>query len=638
MGETDGQGRAGGNDASSAFEEGNRLARSGDLEAAEAAYRKADEQGHGTAAAYAGLFSEARGDLSEAEEAYSRADERGDGFGAMRLGLLLSQAGDWDGAREAWERTEERGQQEPPFDPVALKNRGAAEATALVAPTQIQRSALANPVLIGAVTTLVAIIAVFLAYNANTGLPFVPTRQLKVEIPNGSDVVPGNDVTEGGERIGLVSDMKPIELANGTVGAELTLQLNQTNGRVPLDSTATIRPRSVLGLKYVDIVTGHSTKTFPDGGTLPISHTNVPVQIDDINKMFDAQTRPAIQQDLAGYGNALTARGSALNDTIATLPALFQHIQPVAKYLSDPHTELTRFLVALNGFMGTVAPVAQVNEQLFANQATTFAAISRSPSDLENTIRQSPPTLDVSTSSLQAQQPFLSDLTTFANYFAPATAQLRQALPNIDPALAAGIKVLPRTPSMNQKLQSVLQALKSLGLDPGTNVALNGLSATVGTLNPTIRYLGPYVTVCNNWNLFWVEIADLVSERTSFGMSQRTLLNFANQQTNSVGQQGANQPANGQGVPPGQAPEYLHGPVYGAAIDTKGNADCETGQRGYPLRLNYFDSQHRNLEQDAHTPGNQGPNFTGLARVPPGETYTRNPSTGPQLAYNPTNP
>ncbi len=66
---------------------------------------------------------------------------------------------------------------------------------------------------------------------------------------------------------------------------------------------------------------------------MPVSQTNVPVQIDDINKLFDAKTRPAIEQNLAGYGDALAARGSALNDTIASLPALFQHIQPVAQYL-----------------------------------------------------------------------------------------------------------------------------------------------------------------------------------------------------------------------------------------------------------------------------------------------------------------
>ena len=93
-----------------------------------------------------------------------------------------------------------------------------------------QRSAFANPVLVGAVTVLTAIIAVFLAYNANQGLPFVPTRQLKVDIADGSQLVAGNDVREGGFRIGLVSELKPVELSSGQVGAELTLQLDKSRG------------------------------------------------------------------------------------------------------------------------------------------------------------------------------------------------------------------------------------------------------------------------------------------------------------------------------------------------------------------------------------------------------------------------
>ena len=40
-----------------------------------------------------------------------------------------------------------------------------------------------NPVLIGAATVLVILVAVFLSYNANKGLPFVPTYQLNAEVP-----------------------------------------------------------------------------------------------------------------------------------------------------------------------------------------------------------------------------------------------------------------------------------------------------------------------------------------------------------------------------------------------------------------------------------------------------------------------
>ena len=46
-----------------------------------------------------------------------------------------------------------------------------------------------NPVLIGAATVLVVLVAVFLAYNANQGLPFVPTYELKAEVPSAANLV-----------------------------------------------------------------------------------------------------------------------------------------------------------------------------------------------------------------------------------------------------------------------------------------------------------------------------------------------------------------------------------------------------------------------------------------------------------------
>jgi hypothetical protein len=154
-----------------------------------------------------------------------------------------------------------------------------------------------------------------------------------------------------------------------------------------------------------------------------------------------------------------------------------------------------------------------------------------------------------------------------------------------------------------------------------------------------IKYLGPYVTVCNDWNYWWTFLAGDIDEQTSFGYAQRALLNQTNPlQTNNVGSMNASLPVNGGSIDtPLGGNEYLHGPLYGAAVDNAGNADCETGQRGFPKKLNYFDPQGRNLDTDQHTPGNQGPTFMGQAHVPPGETFSRNPITGPQTAANPNN-
>jgi hypothetical protein len=249
--------------------------------------------------------------------------------------------------------------------------------------------------------------------------------------------------------------------------------------------------------------------------------------------------------------------------------------------------------------------------------------------------------LRVSTRSLEVQQPFLVNFTELGTRLAPATLALRQTLPTLNPALEAGTRVLGRTPSLDVKLQGVMAALKTLAQAPGTGVALNALSGTVDVLNPMLRYLGPYVTVCNDWNYWWTNLAGDLDEETSFGYAQRALVNFANSgQPNNVGSIGATEPVNGGGTDSmiSGGNEYAHGPTYGAAIDSQGNADCETGQRGFPRQLNYFDPKHRLYDSDQHTPGDQGPTYTGLPRVPKGETFTRNPQIGPQTPANPSNP
>ena len=503
-----------------------------------------------------------------------------------------------------------------------------------------QPSALANPVLVGAMTVLVIMVAVFLAYNANNGLPFVPTKELKVDIASGSDLVAGNEVREGGFRIGLVSELTPVALRTGQIGAQLTLQLDQAHGDVPVDSTASIRPRSLLGLKYIDLHTGTSRRMFADGATMPITQTSVPVQFEDVFQAFDAKTRTAIDKNLVGFGDTFAGRGSALNDTFASLPKLLSYLKPVAQYLADPGTELSRFLTSLEGLMATVSPVAATNARLFTDMATTFEGVSRDPRALEQTIARSPSTESVSTQSLKVQQPFLADLATLGSNLAPATHELAVALPTINPAIEVGTRTLARTPSLNGNLQQVMGALQSLAQAPGTNMAINALTDTSTTLNPMIRYLGPYQTVCDDWNYFWTYLSEHLSQPTDFGFAQRVLINVGNPaQANNVGQAGATAPANGGGSDSltSGGNEYFHSQVYGAAVDNQGNADCETGQRGYVHKLNYYDPQGRLLGTDAHTPGDQGTTFAGAAKVPAGETFSRNPTTGPQLSTVPGN-
>jgi ABC-type transporter Mla subunit MlaD len=492
-------------------------------------------------------------------------------------------------------------------------------------------SIVANPVLVGSVTALVVVVAVFLAYNANAGLPFVPTTQLNVQLPNGNNLLAGNDVREGGERIGIVDRMRAVPMPDGSVGAEAVIKLDKTAGTIPLDSTVTIRPRSVLGLKYLDIHRGKSDRSFGDGDTLPVEQSSIPVELDQFNNIFDKPTRDAVRDNLTGFGNAFSSRGVSLNRTIEDAPRFLTHLEPVMAALADRRTELGRFFRELGDFTRTVAPVAAVYAHQFTVAANTFEAWSRDPAALEGTLQRSAPTMRRGIESFRVQRPFLTDLGRFSTAMKRATDQLPYALPRATPALQAGTRVLPRTPEVNERLREVLEALRALAEDPRTGIALRALTHTVGILNPLLRFVGPYITVCNYFNYAWTNAGEHISEPDPTGYAQRTLLNQAGRQDNSVTSIGASEPANGKGVISG-TPQFLHSNVYTAAVDRQGNADCESGQRGYVEKATaYNNDPNFKIANDPHLPGSSGPTFSGRPRVLPGQTFDRAPGIGPTM-------
>jgi hypothetical protein len=170
-------------------------------------------------------------------------------------------------------------------------------------------------------------------------------------------------------------------------------------------------------------------------------------------------------------------------------------------------------------------------------------------------------------------------------------------------------------------------ALRELAEAPQSTGGIRAAADTVNTLNPQLRYYGPFQTVCNYWNYWWYHVSEHISEPDFTGLSERAMINNAGRQDDSLGSMGANGPANGEHVEEGNA-QHFHGPLYGVAVTDTGEADCEAGQRGYLERqARYAPSQYR-IHADPRSPGAQGPTFTGRPRVPEGQTFTRLPETG----------
>ena len=245
----------------------------------------------------------------------------------------------------------------------------------------------ASPTLVGAVTVLVVTVAVFLAYQANSGLPFVPTYQLSAQLPDANSMVKGNDVRIGGQRVGQITAITPENVTDapcpidptrqctGQV-AKVDMDLNKDLEQLPEDSTIVVRSKSALGLKYLQINRGDSSQGFKAGSTMPLSAARPePVEIDQVFNMFDSPTRTAIQANLLEFGNALAGRGVDLNAAIGQLKPLVELLTPVMRNLADPNTGLSNFVSSLSATAAEVAPVAEIQGQLFADLDTTFAAL-----------------------------------------------------------------------------------------------------------------------------------------------------------------------------------------------------------------------------------------------------------------------
>jgi ABC-type transporter Mla subunit MlaD len=381
-----------------------------------------------------------------------------------------------------------------------------------------------SPILVGAVTILVVIVAVFLAYNANNGLPFVSTYNLKARVPNADALVKGNDIRIGGTLAGTVKSVVPVQLPNGRVAAELSLSLDKSAEPLPVDSTITVRPKSALGLKFLQVTPGTSSKGFAPGATVPLkAYTPEPVDIDQFFSMFDKPTRNAIRQNLAGFGNALAGRGPQLNEAIGALRRLAVNGQPVLRTIVEPSTDFAGFWRALEDLSATVAPVAETQASLFVALDRTFAAFARvSRPYIQETIEKGPRTLDAVNADLPAVRPFFRDSARFFTALKPGAKALGETSPVIAESLHAGVPALNASPVLNNQLQPTAEALVAFQDAPGVFNGLDLLTDTNNLLEPALKFIAPAQTTCNYATLTFRELANA----SSSGNGQGNWLNF----------------------------------------------------------------------------------------------------------------
>ncbi len=318
----------------------------------------------------------------------------------------------------------------------------------------------------------------------------MPTYQLTAQVPNAANLVVGNEVRIGGARVGVVDQITPLVHKSGRVTALLRMKLQTTVKPLAKDTTVIIRPRSALGLKYVQLTPGNPKKsgTLADGSTIALKNaTPEQVEIDEVFNTFDAKTRAASARNLDYFSGALAGRGVDLNEAIRSLDPLLLNLIPVARNLASPRTQLRGFVRGLAQAAAEVAPVAEQQASLFRNLDTTFGALAEVTPQIQASITGGPPTLVTAIALVPRPAAVPAQLDALFTDLAPGV----RALARTAPTLSNGARARHGGPPEDRAAQRArgehaAVTCADFAEDPMVTLGLKRLTQTAVALKPTL--------------------------------------------------------------------------------------------------------------------------------------------------------
>lgn len=177
---------------------------------------------------------------------------------------------------------------------------------------------------------------------------FDRTYTVTAVFPHAAGLSPGDRVRVAGIDVGSVSSIERDQAANAVV-AKLEMK---ESVEVSADARASIRLRSLLGAKFVDLADDGRGPRLEPGGTIPLEHTSVPADLDQLLNAVGGFIEPldvdAVNAVLGSFSEAIDGKGPELGKLIDQLGTL-------AGELAVRDDELDRLIVAGDRLSGAVA-------------------------------------------------------------------------------------------------------------------------------------------------------------------------------------------------------------------------------------------------------------------------------------------
>jgi phospholipid/cholesterol/gamma-HCH transport system substrate-binding protein len=288
------------------------------------------------------------------------------------------------------------------------------------------------------------------------------------------------DVRISGVPVGKVKAIEPdMETGRSTV----TFELDAKYAPLPEDARAILRQKTLLGETYVELTPGTSSaEKLPEGGALAEGQVSETVELDEILRTFEPETRAAFQTWMQSQAAAIDGHGRDLNDAFGNLGPFADDAATLVDIL-DRQEPAVQQLIRDTGvvFEALTERDGQLRE-LIENSNAVFETTAQRDRELQETFIALP------TFQRESRQT-IERLDEFSRETDPLVTQLRPAARELSPTLVDLGALAPDLEAFFRESNALIDASET-GL-PAAERILEDLRPLLGQVDPALRQLNP---------------------------------------------------------------------------------------------------------------------------------------------------
>jgi phospholipid/cholesterol/gamma-HCH transport system substrate-binding protein len=288
------------------------------------------------------------------------------------------------------------------------------------------------------------------------------------------------DVRISGVPVGKVKAIEP----DAKTGRSLvTMELRSRYAPLPSDAKAMLRQKTLLGETYVELTPGtRSARTLPEGGRLPEGAVAETVELDEILRTFDPETRQAFQEWTQTQAEAIAGHGRDVNDALGNLGPFAEDAAELVDILNRQDAAVSRLISNTGVVFEALTEREGQLRGLVENSNTVFETTAARDRELQEAF-VALPTFE------RESRETVTRLSQFARDTDPLVTQLRPAARELSPTLTHLSALAPDLKALFRDLGPLIDASER-GL-PAAERVLEDLRPLLGQLDPALRQLNP---------------------------------------------------------------------------------------------------------------------------------------------------